>query len=762
MANPQTTLKIRGMTCASCVRHVERAIQAVPGVQAAQVNLATEKATVIGTATGADLRAAVEDAGYQAEDVEEPALSGEDELEGLAVRWKVSLAIGVVMMAVMFLPAFHGVRAPLELIAATLVQLWAGASFYRKAWTAARHGQANMHTLVAVGTSVAYGYSALVTLFPAVARAWSFPQHVYFESAVFIIALVLLGRWLEARARARAGDAIRALMDLAPRQAIRIQDGAESEVPLDSVQVGDRLRVRPGDKIPVDGVVIEGRSTVDESMLTGESLPVEKVAGDPVVGGTVNSLGSLVMETSAVGRDTVLSQIVALVEEAQGSKAPIQHLVDRVAGIFVPVVLLLAALSFAGWLAWGPEPRLAFALQAAIAVLIIACPCALGLAAPAAMMVGTGRAASLGVLIRGGEPLENAVRITRIALDKTGTLTAGRPEVRHIAPAAGWTEEELLRLAAAVEAPSEHPIAQAVVRHARSLGLEVPPASDFEAVPGRGAQAQVEGRALKIGSRGFFPEIELEGSEHREWTLVHLVVDGRPAGWLGLSDRLRPEAAAAVADLKSLGLEVWMITGDRTQAAGAIAREAGIDHVLAEVLPQQKAEKIRELQAGGHRVAMVGDGINDGPALAQADLGIAIGTGTDVALAASDVTLISADLGRILTAIAVARATVRTIRQGLFWAFAYNVLLIPVAAGALYPWTGVLLSPILAAAAMAMSSVSVVTNALRLRTFQPPRQAREILHPPLSRRLSEVAWLGGIALVGLAVGLLALAWAPRH
>jgi Cu+-exporting ATPase len=609
----------------------------------------------------------------------------------------------------------------LLLVLTTPVLFWSGRHFFRGAYSGLLHGTADMNTLIALGTGSAYAYSVAATVAPGVFTRAGLTADVYYEAIAAIIALILLGKVLETRAKGRTSEAIRRLIGLQPKTARVVRGGEESDVAVAALRVGDVIVVRPGERIAVDGVVIGGRSAVDESLLTGEPLPVEKAPGAEVVGGTINGSGSLRFEATKVGRDTALAQIVRLVQEAQGGKAPIQRLADRIAGIFVPIVVAVAVVAFAAWLVFGPEPRFAYALVSFVTVLIIACPCALGLATPTAVMVGTGVGAERGVLFRGGEALETAREIGVVVLDKTGTITEGRP---RLAAAAG-ADEGVLRLAASLERGSEHPLGAAIVEAARERGVELCEASEFESHGGRGVSGVVEGRRIVVGNRALLEErgidatslaarADAEAAAGR--TPVYVAIDDVARELLVVADPVKPTSRAAIAELKSLGLEVLMLTGDHVRTASSVAREVGVDRVIADVKPADKARTIRRLQEEtGRRVAMVGDGINDAPALAQADVGIAIGTGTDVALEASDVTLIGGELDGVVTAVKLSRRTMRTIRQNLFWAFFYNVIGIPIAAGVLYPAAGVLLSPVFASAAMALSSVTVVGNSLRLR-----------------------------------------------
>ena len=748
-------LAVTGMTCAACVGRVERALQKTPGVVEATVNLATERATVryAPGATGPTaLAEAVRQSGYDvvepeagatAEDAERAARGREHGRLTRRLVWAAGLTLPLflVEMVPMLVPggmAFVDGLVPMQtrwlaaFALATAVQFGPGWRFYRAGWAAARHGSPDMNTLVALGTSAAYGYSVVATFGPGVLPAGA--VHVYYEASATIITLVLLGKWFEARAKGRTSDAVRALLGLRAETARVVRDGTETDVSIEQVRLGDTVRVRPGEKVPVDGVVAEGTSYVDESMVTGEPVPVEKGAGAPVVGGTVNGTGALLVETTRVGADTLLAQIVRLVEEAQASRPAIQALADRVVAVFVPAVLALAALTFGVWLALGPEPSLTYALVAAVSVLIIACPCAMGLATPVSVMVGTGKAAERGVLFRRGEAIQTLSEAEVVALDKTGTLTEGRPRLTDVvlAPDAALAEADLLALVASAEAASEHPVGRAIVEGARARGLEPAPSQDVQAEPGFGLRATVAGRRVEVGADRWMDRLGIDtapladaarGLAEAGKTPVFAAVDGRLAAALAVSDPIRQTTPAAIDALHRAGVEVAMITGDNARTAAAVAGALGIDAVRAEVLPAGKAEAVRQLQAGPdgarRRVAFVGDGINDAPALAAADVGVAIGTGTDVAIEAADVVLMRGDLTALVEARGLSAATLRNVKQNLFWAFAYNVVLIPVAAGALYPALGVLLSPVLGAAAMGLSSVFVLTNALRLRHWRP-------------------------------------------
>jgi Cu+-exporting ATPase len=746
-----TELGIEDMTCASCVGRVEKALRQIPGVIEANVNLATERARVrhsAGIVTTAMLEAAVEQAGYKARRLSAATASSDDQdserrenearglRRSLLIAALLTLPVFVLEMGSHLIPAMHhwvlGVLGEqrngyLQFVLTTLVLFGPGLRFFRKGVPALLRGAPDMNSLVSVGTAAAYGYSVVATFIPQV-----LPQgtaNIYFEAAAVIVTLILLGRTLEARAKGRTSQAIKRLVGLQAKTARVERNGEILEIPLDQVTTGDVVFVRPGEKIPVDGQVVEGASYVDESMITGEPVPVSKSVGAEVVGGTINKTGAFSFRVTKVGANTVLAQIIRLVEEAQGSKLPIQALVDKVTLWFVPAVMAAAALTFLIWLIFGPTPALTFALVNAVAVLIIACPCAMGLATPTSIMVGTGRAAELGVLFRKGEALQALRDVSVIALDKTGTLTKGRPELTDLVPAEGFDYDEVLALVAAVETRSEHPIAEAIVAAAKQRDLKIAAIEAFDATPGFGVSAKVSGRTVAVGADRFMTQLGLDVASflpaaqrlgEQGKSPLYAAIDGRLAAVIAVADPIKETTPEAIKALHALGLKVAMITGDNAATASAIARQLGIDEVAAEVLPDGKVAALKQFRSHGARVAFVGDGINDAPALAEADVGLAIGTGTDVAIEAADVVLMSGDLRGVANAIALSQATIRNIKQNLFWAFAYNAVLIPVAAGMLYPINGTLLSPIFAAAAMALSSVFVLGNALRLKRFQAP------------------------------------------
>ena len=744
----ETSLTVQGMTCASCVSRVEEALAAVGGVLEATVNLATDRATVRyvpGATELRDLAQVVRDAGYEVVEAEDggdrtdvEGQAREEEQRSMKRRflWALAFALPVFVleMGFMHIPAMEAWITDqvstqtlyYVLFALTsVVQFGPGRYFYRHGWPALKSGAPDMNTLVMIGTSAAYGYSVVATFLPTVLPEGT--VHVYYEAAATIITLILAGNYMEALAKGRASDAIRSLLNLQATTARIIRDGEAVEVDVRDVGPGDVVRVRPGEKVPVDGEVVDGSSYVDESMVTGEPDPVSKGEGDEVVGGTINKTGSFTFRATRVGEETVLSQIVEMVEAAQGSAPPIQSLADRVVKVFVPFVLATAALTFGLWLVFGPDPVLTFALVTAVSVLIIACPCAMGIATPISVMVGTGRAAELGVYVREGEALQALHGADVVAFDKTGTLTKGRPEVTDFLVQNDFEESNLLRWVAAVETQSEHPIGEALVTRAEDRGLDWPDATDFNAIPGHGVQATVDGHTVAIGAARLMGRLDvtLDGQEatanelaDAAKTPLYVAVDGTLAAVVAVADPIKDSTPAALDALHELGIEIAMITGDDERTAQAIARELGIDRVQAEVLPDDKAEAVTQFQEQGQTVAFVGDGINDAPALAQADVGIAIGTGTDVAIESGDIVLMAGDLRGVPNAVSLSQSTMRNIKQNLFWAFAYNVLLIPVAAGVLYPAFGLLLSPALAALAMVFSDLFVVGNALRLRRLE--------------------------------------------
>jgi Cu+-exporting ATPase len=750
VATKKSIYPVGGMTCASCVAHVEEALRDVPGVTSVAVNLGSEKATVeyIEGTTYADMKKAVEDAGYELgkeiEGLEDVSETSQREVRKVRNRFIFAAILTIPIVVMMLTPMFTGMNYLLWALA-TPVQFWAGWRFYKGAWGALKHRTTDMNTLIAVGSSAAYIYSVIATVFPGVFTSNGIKANVYFDTSAAIITLILLGRYLEARAKGQTSEAIKKLIGLQPKTAIVFRNGQEQQIPVEDVVAGDLIQVKPGERVPVDGIVRDGFSSLDESMITGESIPVEKKPGDEVIGATINKTGSFKFEATKIGKDTTLARIVRLVEEAQGSKAPVQKLADVIASYFVPIVIGIAVVTFLVWFFAGPSPHLTYAFLNFVAVLVIACPCALGLATPTAIIVGTGKGAEQGILIRSADTLERAHKINAVLLDKTGTLTQGKPAVTDIIAGAGYSQDEVLRLAASAEKNSEHSLAEAIVKTASEKKLALSPVSDFSAMPGLGIEAVVDGKQIVLGNLKLIEERKLILDElvfkanelvSAGKTVMFLSVEGQGAGLIALADTIKPEAQKVVHQLHKMGIEVAMVTGDNNRTAEAIARQAGIDRVFSEVLPENKADEVKKLQAEGKVVAMVGDGINDAPALAQADVGIAIGTGTDVAMETGDITLIRGELHGIVTAISLSKQTMRTIRQNLFWAFAYNVILIPVAAGVLYfvfkngtvP-SGLkfalgdrgFLNPILAAAAMALSSITVVTNSLRLRSFKPAK-----------------------------------------
>jgi len=741
----QTRIGIQNLRCASCVKFIEGELRATPGVLSVSVNVATQEATVDylpEKTTLADLNTAIESWGYKPnpatseEPIDKQQAAHEKEYRRLMNRFWFAAFISLPVLVTAyskFVPFVRdwsmetlrlawGMTALLTLP----VLFWSGSDFFTGAWAALKHRSANMNSLIALGTAAAWLYSTIAILFPSI-----FPEGTsepFYDVVAVVIALVVLGQALELRAKGRTSEAIKKLMGLQAKTARVVRNGQELDIPVEEVLVGDVVQVRPGEKVPVDGLILEGSSAVDESMLTGESLPASKRPGDEVIGATLNKTGAFKFRATKVGKDTALAQIVKMVQDAQNSKAPIARMADKVSGYFVPVVMILAVLTFILWFDFGPQPQLVYALVTAVTVLIIACPCALGLATPMSLMVGIGKGAENGILIRSGEALQTAQGIKIVILDKTGTITKGKPELTDTVLAAAWQENDLLHLAASVERSSEHPLAEAIVEGAKAKGIALSEPSAFEAVPGFGVIATVDGRRVVLGNLKMMnrEKINLGDLEQKATSLaddgktpMYMAVDGQAAGIVAVADTVKEDSAEAISALQKMGIEVVMITGDNQRTAQAIARKVGVDRVLAEVLPEDKAKNVHLLQAEGKLVAMVGDGINDAPALAQADVGLAIGTGTDVAIEASDITLIKGSLKGVVTAIEVSRATMGNIKQNLFGAFIYNALGLPVAMGVLFPFFGILLNPLIAGAAMAFSSVTVVGNANRLRSFKP-------------------------------------------